>query len=144
VQNLPTKLRPREVSDWIRSKKKSAVPSLNVGSYGKLFKEWWMMMQPAWRNKGGPLVRDVLQGETWQTLKKGGSAGIYVVIIALSWWVKAEYSEHNKHEIDVWMLVDDLSWVIQQMRKGMVSIEPEPVSKKRAHDDNAENLRRKT
>jgi hypothetical protein len=80
-----------------------------------------MMMQPSWRIEGGQLVRDVPQGETWQTLKKGGTAGIYVVIMGLSWLIGAEKSEHAKHETDTWSIVEDISWVIQQMKKGMAS-----------------------
>jgi hypothetical protein len=102
-----------------------------------------MMMQPSWRNQGGQLMRDVPQGETWQTLKKGGTAGIYVVIMGLSWLIGAEKSEPSKHDTDTWTLVEDISWVIQQMKKGMASKQVE-VIQKRAHDDVAENFTRKT
>ena len=51
---------------------------------------------------------DIPQGETWQTLKKGGTSGIYVVIMGLSWLIEAEQSEHAKHdETDTWTLVED-------------------------------------
>ena len=98
------------------------------------------MMQLSWRNQGGQLVRDVLQGETWQTLKKGGTSGIYVVIMGLSWLIEPEKSEHAKHETDTWTLVEDISWVIQQMKNGMPTIQ---VAQKRAHDPDAENFTRK-
>lgn len=81
------------------------------------------MMQPSWRNQEGQLVHDVPKGETWQTLKKGGSSSIYVVIMGLSWLIKAEKSEHAKHDTDAWSLVEDISWVIQQMKKGMAVIQ---------------------
>ena len=44
-------------------------------------------------------MRNVPQDESWQTLKKGGTAGIYVIVIGLSWWVKAQ---HTEHDADVW------------------------------------------
>jgi hypothetical protein len=92
------------------------VPTLDVASYRKIFKEWWANIQPSWRNEGGTFMRNVPQDESWQTLKKGGTSGIYVIIVGLSWWVKAQ---HVERDADVWALIGDLSWVIQQMKKGM-------------------------
>ena len=135
------KLRPREISDWIKSKKKDSVPSVEIGQYGKLLKEWWVLMQPSWRDQGGPLVRDVPQGETWQTLRKGGTAGIYVVIIGVSWLIKAEQLKNAELDTDAWTLVDDISWVIKEMRKGMGL--SERMSQKRARENiDDKNMRR--
>ena len=113
------------------------VPSIEIGPYGKVLKEWWVLMQPSWRDRGGELVRDVPRGETWQTLKKGGTSGIYVVIMGLSWLIGAGKSEHAKHDTDVWTLVEDISWVIQEMKKGMAIIQ---VPQKRALAGDDENL----
>ena len=81
-------------------------------------------MQPSWRlfqGANGPLnlVCDTLKAEAWQGLRKGGTAGIYVVIIGLSWWIKAQ---RNKPDTNAWAAVDDLSWVIQQMSNASDSI----------------------
>ena len=46
------------------------------------------------------------------SLWKGGSAGIYMVVIGLSWWNKAQ---DMKCDADTWIMVDDLKWVIHQM-----------------------------
>lgn len=78
-------------------------------------------------------MRNVPQDKSWQTLKKGGTAGIYVIVISLSWWVKAQ---HTEHDADVWGLIDDLSWVIRQMKKDMGSIVPQ--LQKRARDADAD------
>jgi hypothetical protein len=86
-------------------------------------------------------MRDVPEDETWKTLKKGGTSGIYVVIVGLSWLIEAEKSEDVKHDMDTWTLVEDISWVIQQM-KNEVAITLVP--QKRGHDGEAENLSRKT
>jgi hypothetical protein len=129
------------VSNWIKSKKKDTVPSIKIGPYSKIFKEWWVMMQPSWRNQGGQLVRDVPPDETWQTLKKGGSCGIYVVIMGLSWLIDAEQSEHTKHDTDAWILVEDISWVIQEMMKGLAI---KQVPQKRAHEGDVKILPRRT
>ena len=88
-----------------------------------------MIMQPSWRNQGGQLVCDIPQGKTWQMLKKGGTSGIYVVIMGLSWLIGTEQSEHSKKDTDTWTIVEDISWVIQQMKKGMKS---KQIAQKRA------------
>ena len=116
AQNLPTKGRPQEVTVWIRSKKKDVVPSLKPDCYGKLFTGWWTMMQPSWRKEGESLTCNVPQGETWQTLRKGGTASIYIVIIGLSWWIGAQ---HARCDVDAWKLVDDLVWVFHEMKEAM-------------------------
>jgi hypothetical protein len=96
--------------------------------------EWWKQIQPSWRTDEGSVAlnRKTPRGETWQVLRKGGTAGIYVVVMALSWWIKAQQVQRDN---PAWMAVDDLSWVMQQM---MLDI-PEPVSSKRARDDDADN-----
>ena len=138
-QKLPTKLRPQEVTNWIKSKKKDVLPSFKLGTYGKAFKEWWMMMQPSWRMEGELLIRDVPEVETWQTLRKGGTSGIYIVVVGLSWWVKAQLAEQDT---DAWTVVNDLSWVLQQMTESLAVLIPQ----KRAHNgdvDEEQTLRQK-
>ena len=74
--------------------------------------------------------RDVPIGETWQGMRKGGTAGIYIVIMALSWWIKAQNAKHN---VEAWSIVNELSWVIQQWIKKTVS--PITVPNKRVHEE---------
>lgn len=116
MQNLPTKCHPSQVSNWIKSKKKDVVPLVKPGLYGEQFMKWWRMLQPSWRNglEGDLLVRKTLEGENWQVLRKGGTSGKYVVVMALSWWIKAQHGAHN---VNAWAAVSDLLWVIEQMEK---------------------------
>ena len=37
---------------------------------------------------------------------------MYTVVMALSWWIKAQ---HNKPDPNVWAAVNDISWVIHQL-----------------------------
>ena len=114
--------RPQEVSDWMRSKKKEVVPPVKPAQFGKQFMEWWTVLQPDWRKDDteGSLsfFRDVLTGETWQGMKKGGMAGIYIVIMALSWWIQAQKAERD---VLAWSTGDELLWVIEQLNQKMVS-----------------------
>jgi hypothetical protein len=109
---LATKKRPQEISNWIKSKKKDLVPSIKPGPYGQQFMAWWRLLQPSWRIDEDLLVRSAPQGENWQGLRKGGAAGIYVVIMGLSWWIKSQLVERDPI---AWTAVDDVLWVIQQM-----------------------------
>ena len=84
-------------------------------------------------NEGSAVLdRKTPKGETWQVLRKGGTAGIYVVVVALSWWIKAQQVQRDN---TAWMAVDDLSWVIRQMTLYIAK----PVSPKRARNDNADD-----
>jgi hypothetical protein len=129
-QNLPMKLRPQEISKWIRSKKKDIVPRVNPAAYGQCFLDWWRMMQPPWRKDSqGALIRETPKAETWQALKKGGTASIYIVVMGLSWWIKAQLAECDA---EAWSAVDDILWVIKEMKKGMLLLSL--VAAKRAFD----------
>lgn len=96
--------------------------------------DWWTLLQPVWRKDDNTatslvLFRDIPMGKTWQGLRKGGTAGIYVVVMGLSWWIKAQ---QTAYDANAWSAVDDLSWVIQQMNQHTAS---GVVSKKRALDE---------
>lgn len=82
-------------------------------------------MQPLWR-KNGNGGRETPHGESWETLRKGGTAGIYVVVMGLSWWIKAQRVERDA---EAWSAVDDVSWAIEEMKKP-----PKLVLVKRAHN----------
>jgi hypothetical protein len=123
-KNLATKKRPQEISNWIKSKKKDLVPSIKPGPYGQRFMAWWRLLQPSWRIDEDLLVRSATQGENWQGLRKGGTAGIFVVIMGLSWWIKSQLGERDPI---AWTAVDDVWWVIQQMMNST----PALVSQKR-------------
>jgi hypothetical protein len=47
--------------------------------------------------------------------------------MGLSWWIKAQAVERD---IDAWSAVDDISWVIGEMKQ-----QAKQVPAKRAHDD---------
>jgi len=72
-------------------------------------------MQPTWRTRvKGTLKRDAPAHEDWLALKKGGTAGIYVVVMGLSWWIMAQTTARKA---DAWSAVADLSWTIRQMKE---------------------------
>ena len=109
---MATKNRPQEITAWIKSKKKDLVPSVKPEVYGKRLFAWWTLLQPSWRIQGDSLVRLPPQGENWEGIRKGGTAGIYIVIMGLSWWIKSQLMERDAN---AWTAVHDVSWVIQEM-----------------------------
>ncbi|PPR07121.1 hypothetical protein CVT24_010597 [Panaeolus cyanescens] len=105
--------RPSEVTAWVKDKKKHIVPSIKAGKYGKEWMGWWHNLQPPSRRDGDGVLnlRRVVPLDEWsKTLLKGGTAGIYTVIVALSWWVKTYPEDPN-----LWTCVDDVSWVLSQL-----------------------------
>jgi len=68
-----------------------------------------------WRIKpDGSLSREAPARETWTSLKKGGSVGLYVVIImALSWWICK--LEASSDELWAWGIVDDITWLLSSV-----------------------------
>ena len=50
------------------------------------------------------------ENETWNLLKKGGSAGLYIVVMALSWWVATLKAESDDSQ--AWDIVNDVTWVL--------------------------------
>jgi hypothetical protein len=73
-------------------------------------------MQPSWRltASGTSLSRDVPAKETWVGLKKGGSAGLYVVVMALSWWIAS--LKGNLDDLQVYETVNDIVWVLSLVK----------------------------
>jgi hypothetical protein len=77
---------------------------------------------------------------------KGGTTGIYTVVVALSWWVKAVGKSAGGE--DVSMAVRDVTWVLDQVSGTMLSERGSPSQEgsqglKCAHDDLNEGTRKK-
>jgi hypothetical protein len=115
-QKLPVASRPGEIPNWMKSKKKDYVPSIIPSRYGPLFTKWWKGLQPAWRAQGDEILScNTPTGENWALLRKGGTAGMYTVVMGLSWWIKAQAIQCDA---DSWFIVNDITWIIHQMYIG--------------------------
>jgi len=115
LQNLPTTSRPAEVTAWIKSKKKEVPPEVDPDTYGSSFMAWWFAIQPTWRlSDNASFVYEALPDEDWRLLRKGGSAGLYTVVVALSWWIRALPSDLPPC-LRAWSAVRDVQWVIDQI-----------------------------
>jgi hypothetical protein len=114
------------VGSWIKRHIQKKHEPVSVSSdYGSRFQAWWKAIQPSWRlTSSTSLSRDVPANsakETWAGLKKGGSAGLYVVVMALSWWIaslKGDLGDSRVYET-----VNDIAWVLS-----LVKVTTPPVS----------------
>ena len=114
LQNLPTTSRPAEVAAWIKNKKKEVPPEVDPDTYGSSFMTWWFAIQPTWRlSDNASFVYEAPPDEDWRLLHKGGSAGLYTVVVALSWWIRA--LPLHLPCLRAWSAVRDVQWVIDQI-----------------------------
>lgn len=121
--------RPDEVAEWIKSKKKDSPREVNPDTYGSSFMTWWIAIQPKWRVTDDSTFNYVAPvDEDWRVLHKGGSAGLYTVVVALSWWVMSLTPESPSFR--VWTAVRDVQWVIDEIYKKI-----KPQGKKRSCED---------
>lgn len=93
-------------------------------------------MQPAWRRLAdGTLAKGTPDDKKWGSLMKGGTAGIYTVVVALSWWIKALDTVADGGDASV--AIRDVTWVLEQFSKTLVSGQTSS-GLKRGHDDMTE------
>ena len=109
--------RPSEIGSWLKNgrKKYSLTPKITgVYKYKKAWYSWWRGLQPAWRLlKSGALSQEVPDtGEEWDSLRRGGPNGFFMIIMAFSWWVEAMGGVDDEELCDT---LDDIIWVLQSM-----------------------------
>jgi hypothetical protein len=91
---------------------------------------WWIAIQPDWRiADDGSFNYEAPREEDWSVLHKGGKAGLYTVVVALSWWVRALTPDITP-SFRAWGAVADVQWVINQ-----ITLKFAPAGKKRRAED---------
>ena len=94
---------------------------------------WWITIQPKWRiAEDGSFNYYTPADEDWRVLHKGGTAGLYIVVVALSWWVGVLTPEIPSFR--AWTAVRDVRWVIDQISTKLCT----PAMKKRPLEDVAQ------
>ncbi|KDR65964.1 hypothetical protein GALMADRAFT_81289, partial [Galerina marginata CBS 339.88] len=136
--NLPTTSRPEAVASWIKSKKKTSPPDVEADNFGSAFMAWWIALQPNWRlSDDGSFNYKAPDNEDWHVLHKGGKAGLYTVVMALSWWIRALTPDIPFFR--AWTAVRDVQWVIDQVStKVTPPTKVTPAAKKRALEDSTQ------
>lgn len=83
-------------------------------------------MQPAWR-KGESLEKSAPADANWMPLMRGGTNGLSVAIMALSWWVHAV----TPPDTDLSAAIDDVKWVLSEFVMILSSATAETGTKRR-------------
>jgi hypothetical protein len=83
---------------------------INVEEFGANFGKWWLTMQPSWRKES--LLRELPPDADWTVLKRGGSNGLALVVMTLSWWVRAA-GENCCAKVSE--AIEDLTWVLTHL-----------------------------
>ncbi len=101
---------------WVKRHihKKHELVTVVPANFGPRFSAWWAALQPSWRLQDGDIFSKVPpKDETWSIVGKGGSAGLYIVIMTLSWWINS--LDHDDMALSAWQIVADITWVLQQV-----------------------------
>lgn len=73
---------------------------------------WWVKLQPAWR-EGKALVKSVPANADWEPVFRGGSNGLLLTIVALSWWVSV-IDPDDQYSL-LLEAINDVSWVLSEL-----------------------------
>ena len=109
--------RPEEIEWWMRrGRKYNRTPQIkDVAAFGASWMDWWAKMQPPRRGTTWPFPHTPLRDQwQWNDLRKGGSNGLFLAIISLSWWL-AEAVEVQGDLSDVKVALADVTWCLEQM-----------------------------
>ena len=84
---LTTEDRPSKISEYFQyAHKPSRGDTVTVPSFGADVVNWWANIQPEWRRSGRDLPQDP---SAWSFILSGGSKGLFLVLMCLSWWHRA-------------------------------------------------------
>ena len=84
---LTTEDRPSKISEYFQyAHKPSRGDTVTVPRFGVDVVNWWGSIQPEWRRSGQDTPQDP---SAWSYILSGGSKGLFLVLMCLSWWHRA-------------------------------------------------------
>jgi hypothetical protein len=114
------------LQDWLKGGKRSLerVPVVtDAYAYGIEWVNWWRASQPKERNtKEWPFPRNASIDAGWDRFPATGKDGIFIAIMALSWWANAVRSPNEISFFEE--AVTDLHWVIGELIDNKTTPEP--------------------
>jgi len=111
---LSAKLRPPEVNAWLKNPTVFHVSIADTAAYAEAWMGWWTDCQPAGRAMASwPFARELFSSTQWGRLLNGGKNGIFLFIMALSWWAKSLGLAGSSP--DLIGAVADVEWVLHQL-----------------------------
>ena len=118
---LSQKGRPTEVNVWLKNSEDPNIRISETVAFGAAWIAWWVGCQPAARspNSRWPLPQAELQHSDWGKMLHGGKNGIFLFIMALSWW--ANGIDSAQPPSDFCSAVADLEWVLKELHNCLAS-----------------------
>lgn len=119
-----SKFRPKELSDWFKSGRKtsgSGWTNFCIGdpsSFGFTWREWWSDIQPTRRLEMGAAQLGSTNID-WSPLQKSGSNGIFLVLVTLvGWRARLEDDTNNASFVSWEESVKDVTRVLGLLKEG--------------------------
>lgn len=138
MQRLSNASRPPQVQEWTgyRSRAKTGIPTLSIDTFSVDVTQWWHSLQPTWwvTNAKGcdpfSFSRDIPEGETWKGLKKGDSAGLYVIVMCLTWWYKSLQDDERPSTL-LQSLVCNTAFILGELQRAPPGVSAKDDAKER-------------
>lgn len=86
-------------------------------AFGESWLRWWKWLQPEWRDVSVwpiPLDSSDHGNRDWESLKKGGHNAMYLVVVALSWWL-VSVAHNNDNARSVIEAIQDMAFVLRSI-----------------------------
>jgi hypothetical protein len=116
-----------------RHRRYDLFPDVKAAEFGVEWHKWWRFIQPGWRTDETRVLPDAAD---WAALASGGPNGLFLVIMSLSWWARADKIQSNKVSDKFMLAVDEVHWVMTEILK----TNPVQVTgQKRSMDDASED-----
>jgi hypothetical protein len=103
-----------------RRRRFDLTPKVNATEFGAEWRTWWTSIQPAWREADDwPLSHVASSGADWGVLEHAGTNGLFLILMALSWWGTEIPSQCDKRRADFVLAIHDVQWVLMELVKNM-------------------------
>lgn len=111
---VPTYRRPKAVGWWSSRARPSKLPPYDsLNSFKADIVEWWVAIQPGWREiQPGKVSR--VEGD-WERLYQPGINGLLNIIILAYWWARILTERDSVGDETYSWFVSDVTWVLSQL-----------------------------
>ena len=140
MTRLPSNRQPPIVDAWLKDLTDIHRVVSDITDYSESWKAWWIGCQPPGRAEGSwPFSREFRPDTQWGRLLNGGKYGVFLFVVALSWWATSHDPTSSSPELAE--AISDLNWVIQQLTASLAT--PPPIPSPPAPSEVQDNSRSK-
>ena len=113
---------------WLKDPINLHVSIADTAAYIEGWTGWWTACQPTGRATASwPFAREPLASTQWGRLLNGGKYGIFLFVMALSWWAKSLGPATSPQSLT--SAVSDVKWVLHQLVDALTAPPaPEPTA----------------